>query len=132
EVAAPVARLVGGPGAGHAAADDQDVRVDVDRLSASEQTHYRTPCLNWSRRSRGRPPSILSASGSCASSWRARSSGRGGSYSFGALIDPQGVVRIGETKFFSRPSRNRIFQEIVPLLSSRSARTLCPSGAKSA
>jgi hypothetical protein len=48
------------------------------------------------------------------------------------LIEPHGVVRIGEMKFFSRPSRNLSRHEMVPFASSRSARTLCPSGAKSA
>ena len=42
----------------------------------------------------------------------------------GEGIDPQAVVLIGETKSFSRPSRNLIFHEIVPFASSRRARTL--------
>ena len=48
------------------------------------------------------------------------------------LVDPQGVVLIGETKFFSRPSRNFILHETVPFSSSLSTRTLWPKGAKSA
>ena len=39
QVAPPVAGLVGRPAAGHAAADDEDVRVDEDRLAAREQAH---------------------------------------------------------------------------------------------
>ena len=46
QVAPPVAGLVGCPAAGHAAADDEDVRVDEDRLPASEQPHQTTPCLS--------------------------------------------------------------------------------------
>ena len=69
---------------------------------------------------------------SWASSWALKEACRGASYSDGDLIEPQGVVRIGETKSFSRPSRNLIFQEIVPFFSSRSVRTLWPRGAKSA
>src|SRR5207244_11622347 len=117
---------------GHAAADDQDVRVDEHGLPAAEQAHQATPGLSCSGRKAGNPPLILSASGSCASSCLAKSSGRGASYSAGPLIDPQGVVRIGDTKFFSRPSRNLSRHETVAFASSRSTRTLCPRGAKSA
>ena len=46
------------------------------------------------------------------------------SYSADDLIDPHFVVRMGETKFFSSPFLNLIFQETVPLSSSRRTRTL--------
>ena len=75
---------------------------------------------------------MLRASGSCASSCDRMASALGAGSSAGDGIDPHAVVRIGETKFFTRPSRNSIRQEIVPFASSRSARTLWPSGAKSA
>src|SRR5215472_45022 len=93
--------------------------------------HYTNPCLNLSGVSAG-SASILSASGSCASCWEFIASTLGASYSAGDLIEPHGVVLIGETKFFSRPSRNLIFQEMVALSSSRRTRTLWPRGAKSA
>src|SRR3974377_1735723 len=75
---------------------------------------------------------MWSAWGSCASSWDSNASALGGAYSDGALIDSHGVVLIGETKFFARPSRNLIFHEIVAFSGSRNTRTLCPKGAKSA
>src|SRR5256886_13508686 len=132
QVASPVPGLVGCAAAGHAAADDQDVRVDEHGFPASEKPHQATPRLSCSGRNAGNPPLILSASGSCASFCLAKSSGRGASYSAGPLIDPQGVVRTGDSKFFSRPSRNLSFHEMVAFASSRSTRTLCPRGAKSA
>src|SRR2546427_2525915 len=132
QVASPVPGFVGRPATGHPAADDEDVRIDEYGFPAPEQAHHTTPRLSCSGRSAGNPPLILSASGSCASSCLAKSSGRGASYSAGPLIDPQGVVRIGDTKFFSRPSRNLSRHEMVAFASSRSTRTLCPSGAKSA
>ena len=46
QVAPPVPRLVRRAAAGHAAADDEDVRVDEHRLSAPEQTHQTTPRLS--------------------------------------------------------------------------------------
>ena len=46
QVAPPVAGLVGRPAAGHAAADDEDVRVDEYRLPAAEQSHQTTPCFS--------------------------------------------------------------------------------------
>src|SRR6185503_6102699 len=131
QVAAPVAALVGRAATRHAAADDEDVGVDVNR-SPAEDAHHATLRFRRPGASVGRPPAMLSESGSCASAWLAKSSARGASYSAGPLIDPQGVVRIGDTKFFSRPSRNLSRQEMVPLASSRSVRTLWPSGAKSA
>ena len=39
EVASPIAGFVRSPAAGHATADDQDVRVHENRLAAGEQTH---------------------------------------------------------------------------------------------
>ena len=56
EVASPVAGLVGRSAAGHAAADDEDVRVDEYGFPAAEQTHQTTPCLSWSGRNAGNPP----------------------------------------------------------------------------
>ena len=53
QVAPPVPRLVGRAAAGHAAADDEDVRVDEHGLPAPEQTHQTTPCLSWSGTQRG-------------------------------------------------------------------------------
>ena len=46
EVASPVAGLVGGAAAGHAAADDQDVGIHQDGFPAREQTHQTTPTLS--------------------------------------------------------------------------------------
>ena len=43
QVASPVAGLVGRSAAGHAAADDEDVRVDEHGLPAAEETHQTTP-----------------------------------------------------------------------------------------
>src|SRR5262249_19634040 len=79
--------------------------------------HYTNPCLNLSGVSAG-SASILSASGSCASCWEFIASTLGASYSAGDLIEPHGVVLIGETKSFSRPSRNLIFQEMLAFSSS--------------
>jgi len=57
--------------------------------------------------------------------------GPGTSASLGIAV-PQGLVVMGERKFFSVPLRNLIRQAIVPFCSSRTTRTLWPSGAKSA
>ena len=46
EVASPVAGLVGGAAAGHAATDDQDVGIHQDGFPAREQTHQTTPTLS--------------------------------------------------------------------------------------
>jgi hypothetical protein len=46
EVAPPVAGLVGRPAARHPAADDENVRVDDDRLPAPEESHHTTPSFN--------------------------------------------------------------------------------------
>src|SRR5262245_14723318 len=89
--------------------------------------HYTNPRLNLSGVSAG-SASILSASGSCASCWEFIASALGASYSAGDLIEPHGVVLIGETKSFSRPSRNLIFQEMLAFSSSRRTRTLWPKG----
>ena len=62
---------------------------------------------------------MLRASGSWASSCDCMASALGGARSAGDGMEPQGVVRIGETKFLTRPSRNSIRQEIVPFASSR-------------
>src|SRR5439155_5001701 len=132
EIATPVTRFVRRPRAGHAAADDEDVRIDVDRLPSAEKSHYTSPSLKRLLASVGSPPSILSEVGSFASDWSARLGAGGASASCGAGIDPHGVVRIGDSKFFSRPSRKTIFHETVPFSGSRSTRTLWPSGAKSA
>src|SRR5262249_62107358 len=106
-----------------------------DALPIYEQgpaaAHYTNPRLNLSGVSAG-SASILSVSGSCASCWEFIASALGASYSAGDLIEPHGVVLIGETKSFSRPSRNLIFQEMVAFSSSRRTRTLWPKGAKSA
>src|SRR6266850_5667978 len=64
QVASPVARFVGRAAAGHAAADDEDVRVDEYGFPAAEQPHQPSPRLSCSGRSAGNPPLILSASGS--------------------------------------------------------------------
>jgi hypothetical protein len=71
--------------------------------------------------------------GSLYSSWLSRISllGAGTSASLG-MACPQGLVVMGERKFFSVPLRNLILQAIVPFFSSRWTRTLWPSGAKSA
>ena len=39
QVASPISGFVGSPAAGHAAADDQDIRVHENRFPAGEQTH---------------------------------------------------------------------------------------------
>src|SRR5437667_6595863 len=117
QVASPVPGFVGRPATGHPAADDQDVRVDEHGFPAAEQAHQATPGLSCSGRNAGNPPLSLSASGSWSSSCLAKSSGRGASYSAGPLIDPQGVVRIGDSKFFSRPSRNLSRHEMVAVAS---------------
>src|SRR5438552_14138148 len=77
QVASPVARFVGGAATRHAAADDEDVGVDEYGFPAAEQTHQTNLFLSCSRRSAGSGLLVLSASGSCASSCRAKSSGRG-------------------------------------------------------
>src|SRR5262249_39627137 len=128
EIAPPITGLIGSPAAAHAAADDEDVRVHKDGLAPAHQTR---PCLKRSRESAG-SAATLSDSGSCASSCDFIASALGAAYSDGDLIESHGVVRIGDTKFFSRPSRDLIFHEIVALSSSRRTRTLWPSGAKSA
>jgi hypothetical protein len=68
EVAPPIPGFVGGSAASHAAADDEDIGIYEYRLSAREQAHQTTPCLILSAANEGRL-SMLSASGSCASSW---------------------------------------------------------------
>jgi hypothetical protein len=71
--------------------------------------------------------------GSPYRSWLSRISllGAGTSASLGIAV-PQGLVVMGDRKFFSVPLRNLILQAIVPFCSSRWTRTLCPNGAKSA
>jgi hypothetical protein len=63
--------------------------------------------------------------GSLYSSWLSRISllGGGTSASLGIAV-PQGLVVIGDRKFFSVPFRYLIFQAIVPFSSSRMTRTL--------
>ena len=55
-----------------------------------------------------------------------------GTNKYADVLIKDNAFRIGDTKFFSRPSRNLIFQEMVPFSSSRRTRTLWPKGAKSA
>src|SRR2546428_1719111 len=64
QVATPVARFVGCPAPGHAAADDEDVRVDEYGFPAAEEAHQTKPFFSCSRRSAGSGLLVLSASGS--------------------------------------------------------------------
>ncbi len=73
EIAAPVARLVGRAAAGHAAADHKDVGIDEYGLPFREQAHQLAPSSAFLAPRTG-SLSMLSASGSCASSWFLNSS----------------------------------------------------------
>ena len=79
QVSAPVTRFISGSATCHAPADDEDVRIDELRFSSREQAHQRNPLPRLSIESAGNPPSMLSASGSCASSSLAKSSSVGAS-----------------------------------------------------
>src|SRR5262249_38678776 len=63
QIAAPIAGFIRGPAAAHPAADDENVRIDMNGLSATHQTNHRLDLLAATVGN----AAILSASGSCAS-----------------------------------------------------------------
>jgi hypothetical protein len=73
----------------HAAADDEDVRVDDDGLPAAEETHQTTPSLELIRPQGGQSARDLERIGLVRELLARESRRRGGAYLGGPLIDPQ-------------------------------------------